>query len=63
MTDSEIFQKCLDREKEGLKSYGEFDPEADNRDLFMEMEDELIDLMNYARFQIKKIRALRGQNE
>ena len=53
MTD--IFNKAIERQKQGLKTYGEFKPEKDKRDLFNEIEEELLDVINYSYFQILKI--------
>ena len=54
--DLQIFQQCIDREENGLDEYGEFDPVNDDRDMYQEMIEELYDVINYARFQIKRLR-------
>ena len=59
----DIFMKAKDRERKGLSKYGKFDPATDNRDMYEEMEEELLDVINYAIFQIKKLRYQRGENE
>ena len=55
----DIFKKCLDRQKKGLDEYGEFNPENDSRCMYSEMEEELLDFINYAYFQILKLRKLK----
>ena len=55
----DIFKKCLKRQKKGLVEYGEFDPENDTRCMYTEMEEELLDVINYAYFQILKLRKLK----
>ena len=55
-------QRCaLARMEEGAKKYGTFDAESDTRDLFQEMEDELLDLMNYAAMMAIQVRAMRAK--
>jgi len=44
---------------EGQKKYGVFDPATDTRDLFHEIEEELLDTINYACYQVLKVRAMR----
>ena len=55
----DIFKKALARQKKGLEDYGEFDPKTDTRCMYEEMEDELLDVINYSYFQILKIRELK----
>tara|TARA_Y100001951_G_C11282623_1_gene266431 strand:- start:479 stop:676 length:198 start_codon:yes stop_codon:yes gene_type:complete len=55
----DIFEQCKKRQQEGLVQYGEFDPENDNRCMYTEMEEELLDVINYAYFEILKIRQLK----
>ncbi len=63
MTDKEIYEQCKIREEAGLCKYGEFNPETDSRDMITEITEELLDVINYAKFQIKKLTILRGQIE
>lgn len=58
---AQILKRALARMDAGSKKYGVFDPSKDTRDLFREMEDELLDVMNYAAMQILKIRAIRNR--
>lgn len=61
MTD--IFNKAIERQKQGLKVYGEFSPETDKRDLFKEIEEEFLDVINYSYFQILKIRNIKERGK
>ena len=63
MNDEEIYEQCKAREDMGLSKYGEFDPNTDTRDMITEIAEELLDVINYAKFQIKKLDALRGKIE
>ena len=56
--DMQIFRQCIEREESGLDEYGEFDPVGDSRNMYQEMIEELYDVINYARFQIKKLRRI-----
>jgi len=47
----------------GKEKYGEFDPVTDERDLLEEMVEELLDVINYARMQILKVREMQGRKE
>ena len=58
---AQIQKRALARMEMGSRKYGAYDPEADTRDLLQEMEDELLDTMNYAAMQILKIRAMKGR--
>ena len=61
MTDHEsILRDALKRMDRGAEKYGEFDPETDKRDLLIEMENELIDVINYAVMEIEKLRYLKN---
>ena len=55
----DIFEQCKKRQQEGLVQYGEFDPELDDRCMYTEMEEELLDVINYAYFEILKLRKLK----
>tara|TARA_R100001082_G_scaffold15827_1_gene8049 strand:- start:252 stop:449 length:198 start_codon:yes stop_codon:yes gene_type:complete len=55
----DIFEQCKKRQQEGLVQYGEFDSELDDRCMYTEMEEELLDVINYAYFEILKIRQLK----
>ncbi len=54
-----IIREALRRHREGEEKYGILDPATDTRDLFHEIEEELLDTINYAVYQILKIRTLR----
>jgi hypothetical protein len=56
-----VLTMALHRMELGKKKYGEFYPDSDERDLFSEMEEELMDTINYAAMQILKIREMRGK--
>ena len=55
----EIYSKCLERMDMGRKDYGVFNPLTDKRDLYLEMENELLDFINYAAMEIVRLRSLR----
>ena len=50
---AEILKVCKKRRKEGQKKYGN---DLDGRDMREEMIEELYDVINYAMFEIIKIR-------
>ena len=54
-----VITLAISRHKEGQEKYGVFDPATDTRDLFHEIEEELLDIINYACYQVLKIRAMR----
>ena len=56
----EVQKQALARMEMGSKAYGEFNPKTDERDLYDEMIDELLDFMNYASMQIIKLRHLKA---
>ena len=58
-----VFKKAIARQKQGLKVYGEFKPETDKRDLFNEIEEELLDVINYSYFQIMKVRKIKERSK
>jgi hypothetical protein len=58
---STILHKALTRCEAGQEEYGEFNPLTDPRDLFEEMEEELLDSIVYHCFQIMKIREMRKE--
>ena len=55
----QIQKKALARLEAGAKAYGVFDPTTDTRDLGEDIEEELLDVMNYAAMLILKVRTLR----
>jgi len=58
---AQIQKRALARMDAGSKKYGKYDPSEDTRDLFQEMEDELLDAMNYLAMQVWKLRYLRDK--
>lgn len=54
-----IFEDAFKRYKLGESRYGVFDKDTDPRDFLLEGEEELLDLMVYANFEIARIRALK----
>jgi len=54
-----VFMEAALRMRAGRLQYGEFNPERDTRDLFIQAEEELLDTINYLAMQILKIRATR----
>ena len=56
----QVQQQALTRMEMGKENYGEFDPKTDERNLYDEMIDELLDFMNYASMQIIKLRHLKA---
>ena len=54
-----IFEDAFGRYKLGESRYGVFDKDTDPRDFLLEGEEELLDLMVYANFEIARIRALK----
>ena len=50
----EYLTKALNREVQGLATYGDFNPKTDNRILSIEAQEECIDILNYLRFFEKK---------
>ena len=55
----QILKKALSRCEQGQKCYGVFRPDEDTRDLLQEAEEELLDTVVYACFQILKLRRVR----
>jgi hypothetical protein len=53
---AQVQRQALERMEMGGKTYGEFNPKTDERCLYDEMIDELMDFMNYASMQIIKLR-------
>ncbi len=56
-----IFEEAFERYKAGEKTYGVFDKEKDPRDFIREAEEELLDTIVYAAFEIARIRALNNK--
>ena len=54
-----IQEEALDRLDGGRSTYGMYNPETDQRDLYEEMVEELEDVMNYAAFEIQKLRQIK----
>lgn len=54
-----ILGEAFGRYRGGEKTYGVFDKCTDTRDFFNEAEEELLDMIVYAAFQIAKLRALK----
>ena len=50
----EYLAKAQRREAQGLTTYGDFDPVADQRILTVEAQDEAVDIFNYMEFLIRK---------
>lgn len=46
----------------GYAEYGEYKPEADDRDFFHESYEEVLDAINYLHFIAIKLRRLRDEN-
>ena len=57
----QIEKDCNKKMKAGQAEHGEYDPETDQRDWYDEQIDELIDMINYAKMMILKLKYL--QNE
>jgi len=57
-----VFLKAIKRMHFGEKKYGKFEPKTDKKDMWDEMEEELLDVINYAYFQILKNRELKKKN-
>lgn len=53
-----VFDDAHARYMKAEQSYGALDIGTDPRDFLKEAEEELLDLINYAAFEIMKIRAL-----
>lgn len=53
MTNKEIYKQAHNRMIMGSKKHGTFDPNADHRDFYQEMIEELLDNINYSIMQIK----------
>ena len=58
MTRAEILAAAQRRMEMGRHKYGEFDPATDPRDMLRELEEELLDAINYCTFMIQKIRQI-----
>ena len=58
----EILCEALNRINGGLKTYGVFKPETDKRDMYKEIEEELLDVINYSIMQIRKIRYMKEKH-
>lgn len=54
-----VIRSALAKHREGQDKYGVFDPETDTRDIFVEIEEDLLDTINYACYQVLKIRSMR----
>ena len=55
-----IFQEALTRYQAGADKYGDFDPWTDRRDLLAEVEEELLDAINYLAMFLIQTRTLRN---
>ena len=51
---AEFVAEAKKREISGLITYGHFDPKKDTRILSVEAQDEVIDVLNYLRFFLRK---------
>ena len=58
MTRAEILAEAERRMERGRHKYGEFDPATDPRDMLRELEEELLDAINYCTFMVQKIRQI-----
>ena len=58
----DIFDKCIKKMDEGIKEYGEYTPSSDNRCMYDESIDELLDAINYLAMQIKKIELMKERS-
>ena len=54
----EIEKMCDERLRIGEKEYGVFDPDTPLRDWYQEAIEELYDTINYARFEIIRLKRL-----
>lgn len=54
----QVIAEALERHYKGHEQYGQW--YADKKDWLFEMEQELFDMINYAVYQIIKIRKIRG---
>lgn len=54
-----IIEAALGRYDKGRDKYGPLDPSTDTRDFLLEMEAELLDCINYAVFEILRLRRMR----
>lgn len=59
MRHKDILEMCLKKMDSGTKKYGIFNYATDTRCLYSEMQEELVDLINYAVMQIEKIENLK----
>ena len=55
---SEVMKKAYDRYDAGRKTYGEFDPVTDQRNLLEEIKEEVLDGINYFVMLHEKITTL-----
>lgn len=58
---AEVLKKAVGRMKEGVRSYGLFNPATDKRDLLSEAQEELLDAINYLGMQYLKLEELKSQ--
>jgi len=54
-----VIDAALERHRGGSQRYGSLDPATDKRDFLYEAEMELLDFINYAVYQVLKLRSLR----
>ncbi len=57
-----VIKEALARYDAGRAKYGPLDLDTDERDFIEEMEAELLDCINYAAFQILRLRKLRERS-
>jgi len=56
-----VVNEALERHRGGSQRYGDLNVETDERDFLYEAEMELLDFINYAVYQVLKLRALRAK--
>jgi len=54
-----VIDEALKRHRGGSQRYGDLNVEMDGRDFLHEAEMELLDFINYAVYQVLKLRSLR----
>ncbi len=59
MTRTEILRQAKNKMIAGNKKHGVFDAKTDKRNLYSEMQDELLDVINYSIMEILKIEELK----
>ena len=57
-----VFHAAIERAQEGQKSYGQYNPETDSRNMLDEAIEELLDCIVYCGLQIIKLRHLNARN-